>query len=181
MMDKVILVNNQDEMIGVADKLEAHRQGLLHRAFSVFIYRRHPKNQAQNQNIMIDVLLQQRHPKKYHSGGLWTNACCSHPRPGEDIRDAAVRRLQEEMGIIADLKEVGVFSYKAKVGNDLIENEIDHVFIGEINIININPDPEEIIDYKFVEINELKKNILEHPEQYTAWLSQALEVCSSAL
>src|SRR5579872_5280671 len=145
-MDKVILVNRQDEVIGAADKLEAHQQGLLHRAFSVFVYRK-----LRNK---IEILLQQRHPEKYHSGGLWTNTCCSHPLPNEDIRDAAVRRLQEEMGITTDLREIGVFQYKAQVGNNLIENEIDHVFIGEINddIINIKYNSEEIIDYKWIEI-----------------------------
>ncbi len=167
--DKVILVDVQDTEIGTADKLEAHQQGLLHRAFSVFIYKKTGEN--------IEILLQQRHPEKYHSGGLWTNTCCSHPFPGEDIKDAAIRRLHEEMGITADLREIGVFSYKSPVGNDLIENEIDHVFIGEINnIINIKFNPTEIIDYQFLDINQLKQNILDHPDQYTAWLLEALEL-----
>lgn len=168
MMDKVILVNNQDEVIGIADKLEAHQKGLLHRAFSVFIYRKFGEN--------IEILLQQRNPSKYHSGGLWTNTCCSHPLPDENIKDAAIRRLQEEMGITADLREMGVFHYKAQVGNDLIENEIDHVFIGEINNNNIKPDFNEIIDYKFLEINQLKQDILVNPHLYTIWLSRALEL-----
>ena len=117
--DKVILVDKNDNQVGLMPKLEAHEKGLLHRAFSVFIF-----------NNEYKLLLQKRATSKYHSGGLWTNTCCSHPREGEDISEAANRRLFEEMGIKTSLRKVYDFIYKAELDNGLTENEFDHVFYG---------------------------------------------------
>src|ERR1044071_5474301 len=119
-MEEVILVNEHDEQIGTMEKMEAHRKAMLHRAFSVFVF-----------SARKEMLLQQRAFTKYHSGGLWTNACCSHPMPGEKTEDAAKRRLMEEMGFKALIKEIFDFTYKAEFNNGLIEYEFDHVFAGE--------------------------------------------------
>lgn len=155
--DKVILVTEHDDMVGVIDKMEAHRQGLLHRAFSIFIF-----------NSKGEMLLQQRASNKYHSAGLWSNACCSHPRPGEKTKDAALRRLKEELGFETAIGEVFDFVYKAKFDNELTEHEFDHVFTGEYNgEIKINP--EEVNDCCYKEVEEIKKNLQSHPQKYTAW------------
>lgn len=167
-MPEIILVNENDEPIGVAEKLEAHQKGLLHRAFSVFIYRKNLNG--------LEILLQKRHSKKYHSGGLWTNTCCSHPLYDETLKEAAEKRLKEEMGVTAELFEVGVFHYRAEVGNSLIENEMDHVFIGEFVNSKIKPNPEEVEEYAWVEIENLKTDLASNPKKYTAWLKQALEM-----
>ncbi len=169
LMSRVILVDENDIPLGTAEKLIAHQKAQLHRAFSVFIYR-----YTQQQ---IEILLQKRHAAKYHSGGLWTNTCCSHPMPGEKTLVAAQRRLQEEMGIQATLKEVGVFHYTANVGKNLIENEIDHVFVGEMSHQEIKIDPEEISEYAWMKISDSQEDLQQHPEKYTAWLGQALRVC----
>ena len=133
--DKVILVTEQDDMVGVMDKMEAHRQGLLHRAFSIFIF-----------NSKAEMLLQQRAITKYHSGGLWTNACCSHPMPGEKTKDAAVRRLHEELGFETPLEKIFDFVYKAELDNGLTEYELDHLLDGEYeDEMNINN--EEVSEY----------------------------------
>jgi len=126
MLEQVILIDKDDKQIGQVEKLYAHQLGLLHRAFSVFIYRH-----AQSK---IEYLLQKRNKSKYHSGGLWTNTCCGHPRPEEQLEKAAARRLKEEVGINSDLLELSKYYYKADVGNNLIEHEIDHVFLGTIII-----------------------------------------------
>jgi isopentenyl-diphosphate delta-isomerase type 1 len=171
-MSKIILVNEKDEVIGECDKLEAHQKGLLHRAFSIFIYRVYQDS--------IELLLQKRHPEKYHSGGLWTNTCCSHPYPHENIKEAAIRRLREEVGITANLKEIGIFYYCKPVGNNLIENEMDHVFMGEIHPpAEIQFNPEEISEIKWIEINQLKKDIQENSKLYTVWLEEALSFISN--
>ena len=171
-LTEVILVNHKDEYQGTCEKLWAHQQGLLHRAFSVFII-------DKKHNNKIRVLLQKRHETKYHSAGLWTNTCCSHPLPTESVIEGAQRRLKEEMGIInIPLKTIGTFHYTASVGNDLIENELDHVLIGELDSHNpdlINPDFTEISEYAWVDIQDLKKALCEYPENYTAWLAQVLE------
>ncbi|MDP3953679.1 MAG: isopentenyl-diphosphate Delta-isomerase, partial [bacterium] len=119
-MEQVVLVDHAGKEIGVEEKLTVHQKGLLHRAFSIFIF-----------NSKGEVLLQRRAEGKYHSGGLWSNACCSHPRPGETVLEAAHRRLQEEMGFDCGLKEVFTFTYKTPVSKDLIEHEFDHVLIGK--------------------------------------------------
>ena len=157
----VILVNKKDEPLGVMEKMEAHRKAALHRAFSVFIF-----------NSKGEMLLQQRALSKYHSGGLWTNACCSHPRPGEETEAAAQRRLQEEMGFGTNLKKIFDFVYKTEFDNGLTEFEFDHVFTGEYNgLIKLNPD--EASDYCFKDLHEIRQSLLTHPQHYTAWFHLA--------
>jgi len=170
-MTDIIRVDENDKEIGVAEKLKAHEEGWLHRAFSVFVYRKH--------NNTLELLLQKRHPDKYHSGGLWTNACCGHPYPCEGVVEAGERRLKEEMGIAVPLHEVGVFHYKASVGHGLIENEIDHVLIGEFPLsAQIQPDAQEISDYCWVEIETLRQDVAQNSANYTVWLPQALRFVS---
>jgi len=155
--EQVILVNEQDEQIGLMPKLEAHQKGVLHRAFSVFVF---------NQND--ELMLQKRALHKYHSPGLWTNTCCSHQRDGESNLEAGARRLQEEMGFVTPLQESVSFIYKAPFDNGLTEHEYDHVLIGyydQVPVIN----PEEVADWKWMPLDEVKTDIEEHPEQYTAW------------
>ena len=159
--DKVILVTEYDDMVGIMDKMEAHKQGLLHRACSIFIF-----------NSKTEMLLQQRALTKYHSGGLWTNACCSHPLPGEKTEDAAVRRLQEELGFETPLEKVFDFVYKAEFDNGLTEFEFDHVFTGEYEgKVSINP--EEVSEYCYKEIAEIKNMLQTHPKKFTAWFHLA--------
>lgn len=164
----VILVNSNDEPIGVMDKITAHKEAILHRAFSVFLIRFNKNN--------YECMLQQRAAKKYHSGGLWSNTCCSHPYPDEDIIPAAKRRLKEELGIsINKLEKLHYFIYKAKLDNDLHEHELDHLLIGEIyNETNFLPDPSEVQSTKWITFTELQQQITNNPKQYTAWLSLAL-------
>jgi isopentenyl-diphosphate delta-isomerase len=159
--EEVILVNEKDELLGVMEKMEAHRKATLHRAFSVFIF-----------NAKGEMLLQQRAEKKYHSGGLWTNACCSHPRPGEETPEAAKRRLKEEMGFHTPLKKIFDFIYKAEVDNGLTEFEFDHVFAGEYNGI-ISPDPEEVSNFCYKNLQEIRQSLLSYPQNYTAWFHLA--------
>ena len=154
---KVILVSERDEELGVMDKMEVHQKGLLHRAFSVFIFDQDGK-----------MLLQQRAEKKYHGGLLWTNACCSHPYPNEKIEGAAERRLREELGFTIPLAKVFAFTYKAEVENNLIEHEYDHVFVGEYNGL-INPNVDEVADYKYVAMEELENQLNETPASFTTW------------
>ncbi|MCE3259067.1 MAG: isopentenyl-diphosphate delta-isomerase, partial [Bacteroidetes bacterium] len=154
--DFVILVDPDDTPIGTEEKLRAHQTGQLHRAISVFIFNSEKK-----------MLLQQRAHGKYHSGGLWTNACCSHPRPGEDTKDAAVRRLKEEMGISLDeLHYAFHFTYKAQLDNDLTEHEFDHVFIGRSDA-RPELNQEEVVDWNYFSIEEVENNLRKHPEQFT--------------
>lgn len=156
-MEEVILVDQNDLEIGTMEKMEAHRKGLLHRAFSVFIF-----------NSMGEILLQRRAATKYHSGGLWTNTCCSHPRPGETTLEAAHRRLEEEMGMNADLSPTFHFIYRAELDQGLIEHELDHVFTGvtdELPVLN----HDETDEYKYVSADEITSDIQEHPERYTEW------------
>lgn len=153
----MILVNEHDDMVGVIDKLEAHRQGLLHRAFSVFIF-----------NSKGEMLLQQRALTKYHSAGLWTNACCSHPAPGERTLDAAQRRLTEELGFETPIEKIFDFTYKAEFENGLTEHEFDHVFAGEYEG-KLNVDPAEVKDFCYKTISEIKNMLETHPQKMTAW------------
>lgn len=161
MEQQVILVNEQDEMTGVADKMEAHKMGLLHRAFSVFIF-----------NEDGEMLLQQRNINKYHSGGLWTNACCSHPLPGERTEDAAVRRLKEEMGFETPVEKIFDFVYKAAFDNGLTEYEFDHVFAGKYSK-HIVLNKEEVMDYCYKNMQDIKESLISHPQKYTAWFGLA--------
>jgi len=156
-MDEVILVNEQDEQFGTMGKMEAHRQAILHRAFSVFIFNRRG-----------DMLLQQRAPTKYHSGGLWSNACCSHPRPGEETLTAARRRLKEELGFETDLHKIFHFTYKTPFANGLTEHEFDHVFAGRYEG-DIRPDTQEVSNYTFKPMKEIQENLQLSPQKYTAW------------
>ena len=160
-MTEVILVNEKDESIGSMEKMEAHRQGLLHRAFSIFIF-----------NKKGEMLLQQRASSKYHSPNLWTNACCSHPLPGESTLDAANRRLQEEMGFVTPLSYAFTFSYRSAFDNGLIEHEIDHVFTGYYDG-DINPDANEVKDFCFMNMNTISESLVQHSHKYTSWFSIA--------
>lgn len=155
--EEVILVDQQDQAIGTLDKMEAHRQGLLHRAFSIFIF-----------NSKGDMLLQQRALGKYHSAGLWTNACCSHPRPGEETAEAAMRRLQEEMGFTTNITHTFDFQYRAEFDNGLIEHEHDHVFTG-IYDGEVPFNRSEVMATASRSMDEIAKEMELQPEKYTAW------------
>lgn len=161
--EQVILVNDKDIPYGSMEKLEAHRKALMHRAVSVFIF-----------NSAHQLLLQQRAHEKYHSGGLWTNTCCGHPRPGESAKDAAKRRLSEEMGLSCSLLPLFQFSYKAVLDHDLTEHEYDHVFIG-FSDESPQPNPEEANDYRYVSIDALKRELQIEPQNYTAWFRLIME------
>ena len=161
--EKVVLVDKNDNQIGLMSKMEAHQKGTLHRAFSIFLFN------SENQ-----ILLQKRSSNKYHSGGLWTNTCCSHPRDGESVIDAGNRRLFEEMGIKTELKEAFNFTYKAELDNGLIEHEYDHVLIGEFNGTPIlNKDEAE--DWKWISMEDVRKDIVENETDYTVWFVIAFE------
>lgn len=173
MVEKVILVDEHDNPMGEGEKQRVHEKGLLHRAFSVFIVRESDKG--------FDVLLQQRQLDKYHCGGLWTNSCCGHPRPGETLIAAAERRLAEEMGLDIPLHEVGVFHYIAQFDNDLTENEIDHVCVGFYNGEPIEPNQSEVASFRWVAMEELQQLLLDEPNNYTPWFEKALEVARKSL
>jgi isopentenyl-diphosphate delta-isomerase len=146
--------------VSTADKIEAHLKGLMHRAVSVFIF-----------NDKLEILLQKRASDKYHSPNKWSNTCCTHPLPGEAPLVSAQRRLKEEMQLQTSLTEAFTFSYKANVGNNLIENEFDHVFFGDSNNIP-NPDPTEVSDWNWMSIAELAQELVKYPEKYSPWLRQ---------
>ncbi len=155
--EQVILVNENDEPIGLMPKLEAHEKAILHRAFSVFIL-----------NDKNEIMLQQRARQKYHSPLLWTNTCCSHQRDGETNIQAGNRRLFEEMGFRTELKELFHFIYKAPFDNGLTEHELDHVMIGYYNE-NPTINPEEVEDWKWMKIEAVKEDMISHPSLYTVW------------
>ncbi|WP_435625050.1 isopentenyl-diphosphate Delta-isomerase [Flagellimonas sp.] len=161
--ENVILVNEDDQPIGLMPKMEAHEKAVLHRAFSVFIV-----------NDAGEIMLQQRAGDKYHSPLLWTNTCCSHQREGETNIEAGKRRLHEEMGFTVDLKELFSFIYKAPFDNGLTEHELDHVMVGYYNDVpNINP--EEVANWKWMHPSEVKEDISENPQEYTAWFKIIFE------
>lgn len=162
-VEYVVLVNKNNQPLGTMEKMEAHEKGALHRAFSVFIF-----------NSEGQMLLQKRADEKYHSPGLWTNTVCSHPRSGEDIYDAAHRRLMEEMGFDCEIENIFSFIYKADVGDGLTEHEFDHVFIGTCDLTP-NPNPEEVGDWKYVWPGELYADIENHSEDYTVWFKIAIK------
>lgn len=155
--EQVILVNENDEKIGLMPKQEAHVKGLLHRAFSVFIF-----------NHKNELMLQQRALHKYHTPGLWANTCCSHQRDGESSIDAGKRRLFEEMGFVAELKETTSFIYKAPFDNGLTEHELDHILVGSFEE-NPQINPEEVAAWKWMDLEEVKNDIQSNPEIYTPW------------
>ncbi len=157
MMDQVILVDEKDNELGFLEKMEAHRKGALHRAFSVLLF-----------NSKGEVLLQKRAATKYHSAGLWTNTCCSHPKPNEKIENAVSRRLQEEMGIVVNPEFAFKFIYNAALDNNLIEHELDHVFIGQFDgepILNEH----EVEAWKYVSLEKLREQLIISPELFTYW------------
>ncbi len=156
--EQLILVDENDKQWGKLDKLLVHQLGLLHRAFSVFIF-----------NTKGQLLLQQRADGKYHSAGLWTNTCCSHPMFGEETKDAVTRRLEEEMGMNCDVQFAFSFLYKAKFENGLTEHEFDHVYFGISNDTPV-PNSDEVKDWKYIEIDGLEMDLALNPENYTEWL-----------
>ncbi|CAH0334937.1 Isopentenyl-diphosphate Delta-isomerase [Flavobacterium sp. CECT 9288] len=161
--ENVILVNIHDEQIGLMPKLEAHQKAVLHRAFSVFVL-----------NSQNEIMLQQRAHQKYHSPLLWTNTCCSHQREGETNIQAGTRRLHEEMGFVTELKELFHFIYKAPFDNGLTEHELDHVMIGYYNeapVIN----KDEVESWKWMKIEDVKNDMIVHPELYTVWFKIIFE------
>lgn len=162
-MEYIIQVDENDREIAPIEKLAAHRKGLLHRAFSILIF-----------NAQKQLLLQKRHQAKYHSGGLWTNSCCSHPRDGEPIRAAAKRRLREELGIVCELTPAFEFTYRAELDNGLIENEYDHVFIGRYNG-PVYPNKDEIEAIRWASLEEVRADIQQHPDDYTYWFRYLME------
>jgi isopentenyl-diphosphate delta-isomerase len=160
-LQQVVLVNENDEVLGAMEKMEAHQKALLHRAFSIFVF-----------NSKGEMLLQQRAAHKYHSPGLWTNACCSHPQPGEETAAAAIRRLQEEMGFVIPVQKVFDFVYKTAFDNGLTEYEFDHVFAGEYEgPVLFNADEVQDICYKAMP--EISNSLQTHPQKYTAWFHLA--------
>ena len=161
--EEVILVDKNDKQIGLMPKMEAHEKAVLHRAFSVFIF-----------NDKNELMLQQRAFHKYHSPGLWTNTCCSHQRNGETNLEAGKRRLEEEMGFVTELQESTSFIYKAPFDNGLTEYEYDHIMIGHYNgTPNINTD--EVADWKWMPLEDVKVDMTFHPDNYTAWFKIIFE------
>ncbi len=163
MIEQVILVDGNDKEIGREEKLKAHQEKKLHRAFSIFIFKAAGK-----------MLLQKRAKSKYHSGGLWSNACCGHPRPQETTQAAAERRLKEEMGFTCPLQEITSFHYETDFRNGLFENEILHILKG-VYENDPRPDPTEAEDWQWIEVKTLKNDISQNPDQYTYWFKLALE------
>lgn len=160
----VILVDEHDTEIGVKEKIKAHELGKLHRAFSIFIF-----------NSKKELLLQKRSDNKYHSPGLWSNTCCSHPQPNKDLIEEAEKRLKEEMGISCKLEKSFSFIYKVKFDNGLTEHEHDHIFIGEYND-DPKPNEEEVSDWKWLSLAELKQDVSDNPSKYTYWLKEILKL-----
>jgi len=170
MEEHVILVDENDQVLGTMPKMEAHLQNKLHRAFSVFIF-----------NSNNELLIHQRAADKYHSANLWTNTCCSHQRPNENNIEAAERRLEEEMGMQAEnLVDKFHFIYQVKLENDLYEHELDHVLVGVSNE-DPNPNPNEAQDYRWINIDDLKKEIEQKPEDFTFWFKKIIAEYSESL
>lgn len=171
--DLIVLVDGLDRTIGYATKKRAHTQGLLHRAFSVLLVR--------GEGADRQVLLAQRARQKYHSGGLWANSCCSHPRKGEDVMEAARRRLPEELGVQArDLSEIGSFAYRAVFDNGLVEFEYDHVLLGTCEG-EPRPEPNEVEALRWVGVGELARMLCDEPELFSAWAPMVLSMALQEL
>ncbi len=161
-MERVVLVDENNNEIGIEEKMRAHAEGKLHRAFSIFIFDSDEK-----------LLLQKRAQTKYHSGGLWSNTACGHPRPGESITEAARRRLRDEMNFDCEIQEVFSFIYREQFENTLIEHEYDHVFKGQFNGEPV-PNAQEVEEYRWISLGELRKDLQRNPDAYTAWLKIAM-------
>lgn len=159
----ITLVDENDKVVGKEEKLEAHKKGLLHRAFSIFIF-----------NKKGELLLQKREKSKYHCGSLWTNTCCSHPRYGEELENAIHRRIVEEMGFDCEMKKVFNVTYKAFFDNGLTEHEFDHVFIGFFEG-KVSPNPEEVEEYKWETLENIVLDVKENPSKYTPWFRIIIE------
>ncbi len=170
-LDHVVLVDRQGNISGQKEKMAAHISGELHQAFSVMLYRKSATGE-------FEYLLQQRAKGKYHSGGLWTNTCCSHPRLYESLEQACMRRLWEEMGISQPLAltEADVFCYYAQLDNNLIEHERDHVWVGEANELVIEPNPSEVMAYRWWPASDIDKALINTPERFTAWFSEVFAI-----
>ena len=195
MEDRIILVDEQDRETGRVGKLEAHEKGLLHRAFSIFVFRKILVDEPDGtRNFHIQLLIQQRAEGKYHSGGLWANSCCSHPRDGEELLEAAARRLPEETGytvsdlegeeadVASALEEKGAFVYTAEFDNGLTEHEFDHVLIGWLRKDLLDkepqPNPEEASRMEFVDVADVMQDVLKNPGKYAAWFLPALLIAT---
>ncbi|NMM48140.1 isopentenyl-diphosphate Delta-isomerase [Marinigracilibium pacificum] len=163
MEDQLIVVNEKDEIVGYGEKMPIHKEGLLHRAFSIFVL-----------NDKNELLLQQRALHKYHSAGLWANTCCSHPIKGEDQEITIHRRLQEEMGFDCHLEKIFDFIYKTEFGNGLTEYEFDHVYLGRYNNDPI-PNPDEVASFKWIHIDDIKNDMNNNPDQYAYWTKFAID------
>lgn len=159
----VVLVDHNDREVGLMPKTEAHQKAMLHRAISVFVF-----------NTDGQWLIQRRALSKYHSAGLWTNTCCTHPLPNETNVEAANRRLMQEMGMSCELSEIFNFIYKEKLDNELTEYELDHVFIGISDVTPV-PNAAEVMDYKYVLVDEILKHIQESPSEYTVWFKKIVD------
>lgn len=168
-MEQVILVDETDALVGRMEKFEAHKKAKLHRAFSIYTF-----------NKKGEMLLQRRAIHKYHSGGLWTNTCCSHPRPGEKTIDAAHRRLKEEMGFDCDVSWIFKCKYKAGLDNDMTEHELLHVYVGRYDGV-VEPDPEEVDAYEYKALDKIQQEIAEYPERYTEWFKIIIKEYGSQL
>lgn len=159
-MANVILVDSQDAPVGIMEKLEAHQKGVLHRAYSIFLF-----------NDKNELLLQKRAANKYHSADLWTNTCCSHPAPGEHLSASAQNRLIEEMGITTSLQPLFSFTYKTEFSDGLIEHELDHILIGRVNASPL-PNPAEVSDWRYTNMDDISKEINDNPDSYTFWFKE---------
>jgi isopentenyl-diphosphate delta-isomerase type 1 len=174
MQQQLICVNDQDQPVGICDKLAGHQRGLMHRAFSVLLYRT-------NEYQELELLLQKRHPQKYHSGDLWTNTCCSHPYHLENIQTAAHRRLHQELNITGvKLKHHGVIRYKLDLKN-CFEHEVDHIFLGAYDSDNINFNPDEVIATQWIKYAHLRDQLQTQPEQFTQWFPKVMSHCQPYL
>lgn len=169
MSSPVVLVDDEDRPLGTAEKRRAHQKGWLHRAFSAFVF-----------DARGRLLLQKRAPNKYHSGGLWSNTCCSHPFPNEEPIDGARRRLSEEMGFDCPLSAAYQQRYQLPVGDDLVEHEFDHVFVGRAAAPEIHPAPAEVSDWAWVHLETLREDVRVQPHRYTVWFRLLLDSAAAA-
>jgi isopentenyl-diphosphate delta-isomerase len=168
-IENVVLIDEADAALGEGEKLDVHRQGALHRAFSVFAF-----------NAAGELLLQRRALSKYHSGGLWTNTCCGHPRPGEATADAARRRLFEELGMACgELSPAGVYRYRAEL-KDMVENELDHLLVTQVTD-EPEPHPDEVVEWRYIALDELSAWLDDRPEDFTAWFAPAWRIVTATL